>query len=724
VEKKMKLQKFTFSLFFLNLLSITVFAQQPAATPPPEEDKESIKISTTLVQADVTVTDKKGNVVTDLKPEDFEIYENGKKQTITNFSFISVVKPAVQPTAPQPDRKDKNAVPIPPVPLKAEQVRRTYALVVDDLGLNFGNIAWVKQSLKKFINEQMQEGDLVAIIRTGSGIGALQSFTSNKLQLLAAVEKIRWNSYGRSGIGTFDPIQTTLKEDLSGMQKSDGSTRDPEGDKEDKAFQEQVNQFRNENFSVGTLGALNYIIRGMKQLPGRKAVLFFSEGFPLSGPGYFRILEQMRIIADLANRSSVIIYTLDPRGLQNPYMASADEVIRDIMPSDPAFTKMDSDPREARTRTFRESQMSLNYLAKETGGTAFINQNNLNKGFVQAVNDQSSYYLLGYQPDEATFDPKQSKFNKLEIKVKRKGVQVRYRSGFFGITDERIQSLTPQTPQQKLVDALTSPFGASGVNLSLYPVFQNDAANGDIVQALIHIDARDLEFVQTPENRRKAVFDIIAMTFGDNGAIVEQLAKVYTLEITEAVYQNMLKNGFVYTLAVPVKKAGAYQFRIAVRDTVSQKIGSASQFIEVPDVKKTLVLSNLILDNFTAVEWQKVRSGGSRDASERSVLLDATLRQFKRGTILRYDYAIYNPAQTQQLESQMRLVKDGKIVYEEKPAAVKTAGQSDPQRLSAAGAFSLGTNLEPGNYVLQIIVTDKANSNKFATQYVEFEIVE
>ena len=233
-----------------------------------------------------------------------------------------------------------------------------------------------------------------------------------------------------------------------------------------------------------------------------------------------------------------------------------------------------------------------------------------------------------------------------------------------------------------------------------------------------------MQFSKTPDGKQRAIFDIVAMTFGDNGTIVEQLAKVYTLDVTETVYQNMLKNGFVYTLSVPVKKAGAYQFRVAVRDTVSNKIGSASQFIEVPDVNKTLVLSNLILDNFTAAEWQKVRSGGSRDNSERSVLLDATVRQFKRGTILRYDYAIYNPDRRQQIESQMRLIKDGKVVYEEKPTAVKTAGQTDLQRLSAAGAFSLGTNLEPGNYVLQIIVTDQANKKKFAAQYVEFEIVE
>ena len=719
----MKLQKLTFSLFFLICLSFPAFAQQPAATPP-ADDNDSIKISTTLIQVDVTVTDKDGKVVTELKPEDFEIYENGKKQTITNFSFVSVDQPAVS-SNPQTVQTGKNTIPIPPVRLRAEQVRRTYALVVDDLGLNLGNIAWVKQSLRKFINEQMQEGDLVAIIRTGAGIGAAQSFSSDKRQLLAAIDKIRWNSYGRSGIGTFEPITTTLKEDLAGTVRSNGNTRSPQGNKEDKEFERNNTEFRNDNFSVGTLGALNYIIRGMRDLPGRKAVVLFSEGFVLTKDGVpNRILESMRVLADLANRSSVVIYTIDPRGLQVPGMANADDNIREVMPYlDNYDPQTYQDPRANREPDFRDSQESLRYLAYQTGGIPFINQNNLTKGLTQAVNDQSSYYLLGYQPEDETFDPKRNKFNKLEIKLTRPDLKIRYRSGFFGITDEKIQS-APQTPQQKLMSALTSPFGQNEVNLSVYPVFQNDAKNGDVIQALIHINARDLQFVRTPEGKQKAVVDILAVVFGDNGTIVEQLGKIYTLEVAENVYQNMLRNGFVYTLSVPVKKTGAYQFRIALRDTNSNKVGSASQFIEVPGIKKGLVLSNLLLDNFTAAEWQKGRATGSRDESERSVLLDTTLRQYKRGTILRYDYAIYNARPGREIEAQRRLIKDGKIVYEEKPTAVKTAGQTDLQRITAAGAFSLGTNLEPGNYVLQVIVFDPVDAKKFATQYVEFEVAE
>lgn len=717
------MKKFLFALIVCLLAAHFIFAQNTTPTPPADES-DVLKISTTLIQVDVTVTDKDGNIVTDLKPEDFEVYENGKKQEITNFSFVPVNKRVENKSPQQISGNSKDSIPLPPVRLKMEQVRRTYSLVVDDLGLNFASIFWVKQSLRKFVNEQMQEGDLVAIIRTGSGMGAMQSFTSDKRQLLAAIDKIKWNSYGRSGISTFKPIESSLKQDLSG-----GFATDPKGDADDKEFERQVEDFRNENFTVGTLGALNYIIRGMRELPGRKAIMLYSEGFKLSTGSTrrpTRVLDTMRSLADMANRSSVVIYTLDPRGLEVPNMANAADDIKEIIGRNFNPANYD-DERTQRAADFQDSQQSLRYLAYETGGIPFVNQNNLNKGLQQAIDDHGSYYLLGYLPNEDTFDPKKNKFNKLEVKVTRPKLKVRYRSGFFAVTDEKVKNAA-QTPQQKLITAITSPFGATGVNLNLYPIYQNDGKNGDIIQALVYINARDLKFTEASNGKRRANFDLLAMTFGDNGALADRFSKNYTIQADEKVYRSMMENGFVYTLPVPVKKFGAYQFRVALRDTSSDKVGSASQFIEVPNIRKQMALSNIVLDNFTAEEWRKVKLGGDPNSSERNFLLDTTLRQFRRGTILRYDYVVYNPKQSRQIETRLRLIKDGKVIYEKNPALLKTENQADLARLQAAGELTLGKNLEAGNYILQIIAGDggggDAGAKKFATQFVEFEIVE
>jgi VWFA-related protein len=715
------MKRFFFIIIFLSLFSLISFAQNPTATPPVADD-DTIKISTNLIQIDVTVTDKNGNIVADLKPEDFEVFENGKKQEISNFTFISI-NPRTQKleaTIPPKAQKGQVSIPIPPVKLKQEEVRRTYALVVDDLGLSFTSTYWVQQSLKKFIREQMREGDLVAIIRTRSGIGALQSFTSDKNQLYAAIDKIKWNSQSRSGVSAFEPLTPTLKDQMSG-ETADGGTKTVAGAESDEEFAKQIEEFRQQSFATGTLGALSYVIRGMRDLPGRKSLLLFSEGFPLR---IGETVNGMRVLADLANRSSVVIYTLDPRGMimpgmlqaaDNTYLMSAEKVAAQL---------------QSRNDVFVDSQQSLMYLAYETGGFPFVDQNDLGKGIRKAVDDQNSYYLLGYQPDADTFDPKKNRFNKLEIKVKRPDLKVRYRSGFFGITDEKVRNVA-QTSEQKIIAALVSPFNASGINLTLYPIYGNDSETGDYIRALVYIDANDLKFITTADGKRMASFDLIAMTYGDNGASVDSFAQNYTFEVTERALQMLLKKGVVYDLPVPIKKAGAYQFRIALLDKNADTVGSASQFIEVPNLKKKkLALSNLILDGFSPDEWKKIPVGQNQAVSEKGVFIDTTLRRFTSGSVLQYNYMVYNfkndKPQTPQMQTKMRLIRDGKVVFDGSQSPLSVEGQTDLRRIQASGAFTLGKNLAIGNYVLQIIVFDNSEPRKprIATQFVEFEIVQ
>jgi VWFA-related protein len=724
-------------LAFLLLLtfSYAAFSQTTTATPPPTNDTDVVKISTTLIQLDIVVTDKKGNQVTNLKPEDFEIYENGEKQNITNFSYISS-KPSSrsedsQTTGQNSKSTDKLPIPVPPSKLKSEKIQRTYAFVVDDLGLSFENVPGVTDSLKKFVNEQMQEGDLVAIVRTGSGMGALQSFTNDKRQLLAAIEKIRWNPQGRGGISAFSPIEPTFKEDLQGIGKV------AEGSDEDKEFQEQIDAFRQDNFSIGTLGALNYVIRGMRELPGRKALMLFSEGFPLlvteSGvTRTTRAYELMTLLADLANRSSVVIYTLDPRGLQNPLLANANDVIDEVIPDGySAGSKMDSDLRDLRARNFRDTQQSLRYLAYETGGLPYVNQNDLSYGMRKVMEDQKGYYLIGYQPDFDTFDPKKNKYNKVSVKLKIKGLNVRYRSGFFGITDEKLVQVK-QTKQQQIYSALTSPFGATGVNLNLYAVSGHDVQSGYFIRSLVYIEGKDLKFSQEADGTRKANFDIIAMTFGDNGTSVDQVAKNYTIRVSEKVYQNILDKGFVYNLPIAIKKPGAYQFRIAVRDSASEKIGSVSQFIEVPALRKKLSISKIVLNNFTPEEWRKISTGrpAANQDNQQASLSSTVLRRFKRGTIVHYDAIVYNAKpesiQKSQLQVQVRLFREKNLILESKLSPLNTAGQIDLQRLETSGSITLGKNLQAGDYIMQLVIMEipAKGKPKISTQFVEFEIVE
>ena len=184
-------------------------AEAPKERQNTQQSKDDVvRISVTLVQVDAVVTDEKGKQVTDLKPEDFQILEDGRSQRITNFSYISNVSPKPAQPATPAGPPDKLAPPVPSRLLRPDEIKRTMALVVDDLSMSFESIAYTRYALKKFVDQQMQPGDLVAILRTGAGIGALQQFTSDKRQLYAAIERLRWNSWGVGGIGAFGPISS------------------------------------------------------------------------------------------------------------------------------------------------------------------------------------------------------------------------------------------------------------------------------------------------------------------------------------------------------------------------------------------------------------------------------------------------------------------------------------------------------------------------------------
>src|SRR5207244_4685102 len=235
------------TLILLLLIVAGAVAQQPAPSPsppPPQqtsqsqkpEDVDVVRITSNLVQVDAVVTDKSGKVVTDLKPEEVQIFEDGRQQKITHFTYYVAERPPAEKPA-KPATVDKNAPPVPTNRLRPEDIRRTIALVVDDLGLSFESTYYVRRALKKFVDEQMQPGDLVAIIRTSGGMGALQQFTSDKRQLYAAIERVKWNAIGRSGVGAFAAIEPPTP---------------GRGGGEMETFNEAANQSRPDMFGVRT----------------------------------------------------------------------------------------------------------------------------------------------------------------------------------------------------------------------------------------------------------------------------------------------------------------------------------------------------------------------------------------------------------------------------------------------------------------------------------------
>lgn len=291
---------------------------------------------------------------------------------------------------------------------------------------------------------------------------------------------------------------------------------------------------------------------------------------------------------------------------------------------------------------------------------------------------------------------------------------------------------TAQTPQQKMSDALFSPFGASGITMRMTSVFANDIKEGNFVRAFLHIDGKSITFTDEPNGNKKVSFDVIAYTFGEKGDIVDSFGKSYAIRVKAENVQKIVEKGLVYAMLVPIKKAGAYQLRVAVRDTQSDKIGAATQFIEIPNLDKNrLALSGLILQNMTFEQWQ-ARVGGNAQAN--SEIQDAqtvtATRVFRRGSVLLYNYVVYNAKpdsnRNVQIQTQGRLYRDGQLVFEGKLQPLKTTGQTDLKRLEGDGAIMLGKNLAAGDYVLQIVAVDALakEKNQIKAQFIDFELVD
>jgi VWFA-related protein len=760
----------------------------PQSSPRTPTRGDVVRITTNLVQVDVTIVDRNGQPVSDLTPADFEVTEDGKPQKITNLSFITPASLQPRPAVTVPAAKRAKGVapepPPPPVNLRPDQVRRAIALVVDDLGLSFESSHFVRRALKKFVDEEMQPGDLVAIVRTGAGIGALQQFTADKRMLYAAIERVRYNLNSRV-FSAFAPIAEETRiagKSINGMAGPSNGTNDtnesPGSQLIDSLMRiktpgSQATQYRDDIFSVGTLGALNYIVRGLRELPGRKSVILFSDGFRLydEDQGSRRILDSLHRLVDLANRASVVIYTVDPRGLQTLGLTAADNLAGPLAAGNSNFGGNNGDPLpgqwmrsiqtdlQARRSEFFATQQGMDYLAHQTGGFFVRNTNDLDGAVRRVLNNQKGYYLLGYRPDESTFNEqgKRRGFHDIAVKVRRPGLTVRTRAGFYGFTEEEAARPVYRTATDQLAAALGSPFASGDIRVRMSSVFGYDPERSSFTESILHIDSRDITFVRQPDGTYKASFQIMTATFGDNGSAVDEATRGYSIVVSEANLDRTYRSGLIYVVTLPVKKPGAYQLRMAVRDSESARVGSANQYIEVPDIKKKrLTLSGIILSasvppSATAVTSTNVPSGGAINPASASsppdsaagasapsategpkdhTLASQAIRRFQQRQVLSYGYYIYNArldsSHRPQLETQVRLFRDGKLIYTGRAKPFDATGQSDLRQIAAGGEITLGTDLPLGEYVLQVIVVDKLakSDTSLTTQWMDFDLVE
>ncbi len=692
----------------LSLFLVQSLAQQPETVTP----NPVFRANSTLVQIDAVVTDAKGNQVPNLTADDFELYADGVLQPITRFSYI-----AVSPSsAPHPKNVAENPLLAPPptASLHRGEVRRTMVLMVDDLNLSFESMAFVRSSLLKFIDEQMQPGDLVAVCRTGSGSSAFQQFTSDRRLARSVVNSLRWNPRGIYGVSFFD--SATPGAHPNGVIAQGEPVTLNTSTQQMLPMSQQLDRLRQNTLAAGALGGIDYIVQALRDMPGRKSVILFSDGLWLNSGDDFTMAALHRLV-DRANRSGTVIYTMHAAGLLTLQRDAADnpeltQNNRGVALSDEDNWFADSNsPADRGDRLFR-AQSGLEYLAKLTGGSAYFNGNSLNYGLSRFLEDQKGYYLLGYSPPSDTFDAKKGErpYHNLKLVVKDKQLRVRSRTGFYGATDEETKPHFAN-PIEELRAIMLSPFTASGIALRLTPIYSEVPGHGPVVRNLLSIDAHDLTFKRVLDGSYESLIKLMGAAYGPDNKQITGFAFNYTVTVAPGKMDEVLRDGALYDVTIPLPQAGGFHMRVAVRDEATQKTGSANAFIEIPDArKKQLALTSVVL--------------ASAASDSNTLATSAAKRQFHHGDILQYFSLLENGdpkhIAASDTSAQIRVVNNGKQIYLGPARLVDLPGN----RRAVNGSLKLGDKLPTGDYFLQIVASLPASRKKAPTdQWTDFELL-
>ena len=390
--------------------SMAVSAQQGQAPGSSTAPALVIQVGVDLIQMDAVITDKAGRHVTDLRPEDFTLEVDGEKQRVANAAYFGPSS-ASATEAPTDGAVDSD---------------HTVAFIIDDLNLSFQSMVTTRRALAIFAREMGPSRPLVALRLASDETESFSLFRSAD-RLASAASELQYNirsskpmSPLRSGTAQVSMATTLNRAPLAAQAVSSLTPAEERRNMEQRAFS-----------LISTLNSL----RG---IPGRKAVVFVSEGFYIDNQVNDRInhgfafgtlfddthlTASLRLITEVANRASVVLYTVDPRGLIVDFRGVGNSV------------------------SARQATASLQYLADDTGGLAVANRNDLQGGFGDVLRDQASYYLIGFEPPAKTFAKKSGrpKFHKIKISVNRKDVRVRTRAGYYGVTDEEVKQRAPLT---------------------------------------------------------------------------------------------------------------------------------------------------------------------------------------------------------------------------------------------------------------------------------------
>jgi VWFA-related protein len=735
----MNSQKIIISVLTISLVITAAVGQEPR---PANDD--AVRITTDLVQTGVVIVDKHGRFVDGLKPEEFLLKVDGR--TVTPSFFERVIAGTVREE--KLERSAAKAAAAPMTPTGATYRGRTIIFFIDDLHLSAASVQRTRKAILDFVDNEMSIEDQVAIATPSGQLGFLQRFSDHKSVVRAAVSRLNHKPYtirdteqipmteyqamrieqgdqsalhyfatelmkannitvpGGIGPPSGGPVAARVR----GGKTTSGIT----GESAQRMVKDRAHMLMRQSESVtsATLTALERLMRAASQMSGRKLLFFVSDGFFLNdkNTGYSNKISR---IADAAVRGNLVIYSIDARDLVASIEASSNR----------------ADPNGQLSRTnvgeLQASQDGLNALAADTGGKAFFNAGAVTAAIKEALRETSNYYLLAWRPNSE--DQKSPNFKRLEISISsRPDLSVRIARGFFSSEpkpEEKAGEANKPTTDTAATDAslnvggalmsaLAAPSARTGLPTKLSVSFVDVPGSGPVLTAATQMSTEGLGY--GADGKQPAAIDLAGVVLNDQG---KQAGSFKTRINVNPVTATAIKDpSVVYSHKLPLRP-GIYQVRVAARDDKTGSVGSAAQWIDIPDLSsKKLTLSTLLLGGHISNSVQDKKAGGEH-------VLFSVDHRFARESTLTFFTIIYNAATAAapKLDAQIEIQRGGGqrvVVSPVLPVVVEP--NADLARIPYGANVGLKT-LAPGRYVLKVTVTDR-NANASATNQVILDV--
>lgn len=548
------------------LASAWVAGAQTAGSPqsPPADSSKStasvvLRSETRLVQLSVIAVDKRGHAVENLKKEDFVLLDNGKPQDIALFSTDS----AVHPDSATAANDGQSALPPNVFSNRLrhadEPTGSVTVILFDALNTSFSDQAYARTQILKFL-QQLQPQDHVAIYLLTSQLRVINEFTQDSKSLLEAIKRFQ----------AFPSVLlANSSQPLASAQDFGGG--DPKAAVRLAGLLNDVNSKLSDLSNVNrveiTSRAIEAIANHVSGIPGRKNLVWVSGGFPISisfssndnspvDTEAQNFTPQLERVARALNQSNLAIYPVDARGL----------LIGGEFDATTSHPFSHDNPPVHNLGEGQSEQSTMELLAKETGGHAYYNTNDIKGAIRRTIADAQFTYAIGYYPDHGDW---RGQYHTLQLRAKKSGVVLRYRKGYFALADP---PSTASRTHTALSAAVWSPVNATtmGIQAKVDSIYLATRK----LELLVNVNIGDLRLADA-DGHHTGKIDAIYLQLGPADAPLNVEPLTYNIDLSEREYQSTLNHGYELK-AILVIEPATKNLRVVVRDATSGVLGSVT----------------------------------------------------------------------------------------------------------------------------------------------------